>query len=135
MKKLIILLLITVTGYSQKTFINETPAQIEKFWQSKTSSENIQVHKDNKGNITAIEVMVGNIGNPHFIAQFDEKGKCAVSTTLIKDVKLPSITSNMKQNGYVYDKKEKMWYNDKIKIAIQIDDIHGENCQMVAQAY
>lgn len=134
MKKIILLIFVAGFCKAQKTFINESVSQVSAFWKTKTTSENIKTVKDEVGNVIEINILVGKSGNPYFSALFIE-GKCGRSVTLTKDSKMNDVTENLKKNGFVFDKKENTWYNDKKQIAIYLEDIYGEEMNVIAQAY
>jgi hypothetical protein len=127
-----IFLLFTSILFGQKTFLGESPSEIEQYWKSRTNSENVKKESDENNKVVQIFIMVGNVGTASFVAYFNEKGKCDNSITSLKDNKVDAVILNMKNNGYFLNKTNNTWINNKLKTEIKIEDIFGENSQLIA---
>ncbi len=138
MKQIIIILslvIINSKGFSQKNYLNQTPKQIEDYWLSQPGGKgNIQTTNDENGKVGELFVMVGNVGNPIFIAYF-ENGKCFKFCSTTSDSNVNDVKQNWKKNGYIYDNETDKWSNKDKKMSWRCSDIYGEKHQMCCEKY
>jgi hypothetical protein len=123
MKKLIlIIILLPMLAFSQKSFIGQTKKQVRNFWETKVSSTFIAEGKytDSNEDYFVIQDSENSI-KPIFSATFDKSGKCINHSTQLEIKKVSVWQANFKKNGYTFDKSKSIWVNKANGIAWKIN--------------